>query len=142
MITSDVFVSYRRTDIEFAKQLPGAFAQRQHAVWIDWKDIPPGVHDAGREIATGIEQANVFVAVMSPAFLGSEYCLRELSCAHQLNKRIIPVVVAPIDDPEVPECVHWINWVYFIPHAGHRKHLIHGIRGCHPGGAPGVQSGA
>ena len=119
MSSSDVFVSYRRAHVAFAKQLSVAFAQRQRAVWIDWEDIPPGVRDFSREIAAGIEQANVFVAVLSPGFLGSEHCLQELLYAQGLNKRIIPVVVAPMDAAAVPECIRSINWVYFIPHAGH-----------------------
>lgn len=121
MSSSDVFVSYRRTDVAFARQLSVAFAQAERTAWIDWEDIPPGARDFTREIAAGIEQANVFVAVLSPAFLGSEYCLQELIYADRLNKRIIPVVVAPIDDAEVPECIRSINWVYFIPHAGHEN---------------------
>ena len=119
MSSSDVFVSYRRTDVAFARQLSVAFAQAERTAWIDWEDIPPGARDFTREIAAGIEQANVFVAVLSPAFLGSEYCLQELLYADRLNKRIIPVVVASIDEAEVPECIRSINWVYFLPHAGH-----------------------
>jgi WD40 repeat protein len=118
MNTSDVFISYRRKDVEFVKQLSAAFTQQQRDVWVDWEDIPPGVSDFSREIGMGIEGANIFVAVLSPDYLGSEYCLHELDYADQLNKRIIPIVYRSIDGSAVPECIRLINWVYFIPHAG------------------------
>ncbi len=118
MTTNDVFISYRRKDAAFVKQLAAAFTTQGHDVWVDWEDIPPGVSDFTREIGLGIEGANTFIAVLSPDFLESEYCLNELQYATDLNKRIIPIVHRPVDDRSIPEAVRTINWVYFIPHAG------------------------
>jgi WD40 repeat protein len=118
MRISDVFVSYRRKDIELVERLSAAFAEREREVWLDWEDIPPGVSDFNREIAAGIEGADSFIAVLSPDYLASEYCLNELRYAHELNKRIIPVVYRTVDGIEVPEFIRPINWVYFMPHAG------------------------
>ncbi|MAS33074.1 MAG: hypothetical protein CL610_03645 [Anaerolineaceae bacterium] len=118
MATSDVFISYRRKDVEFVKQLAGSLAQQQRDVWVDWEDIPPGVSDFSREIARGIESAHTFLVVLSPDYLESEYCLHELEYADQLNKRMLPIVFRPVDAEQVPACIRSINWVYFVPHAG------------------------
>lgn len=118
MNSSDVFISYRRKDVEFVKQLAQAFSAQGREVWVDWEDIPPGVADFSREIQSGIEKANTFVAVLSPDFLDSEYCLNELHYAADLNKRIIPIVHRSIDGRSIPPSIQLINWVYFMPHAG------------------------
>ena len=118
MKNSDVFVSYRRKDVAFVKRLSEALGKRQREVWLDWSDIPPGVNNFTREIEAGIESANVFIAVLSPDYLVSEYCLAELQYADRLNKRILPIVCHPLGDSDIPSCIGPINWVYFIPHAG------------------------
>lgn len=118
MNISDVFISYRRKDIEFVKKLSAAFTDQQREVWVDWEDIPPGASDFTREIGMGIEGANVFIVVLSPNYLESEFCLQELNYADELNKRIIPIVYRPVDASHVPESIRSINWVYFTTHAG------------------------
>ncbi len=117
-MSSDVFISYRRKDVDFVKELAAAFKEAGREVWVDWEDIPPGVSDFTREIRRGIEGANTMVAVLSPDFLDSEYCLNELAHAVSLNKRVIPIVHRPIDDSSIPGSIRAINWVYFTPHAG------------------------
>jgi WD40 repeat protein len=118
MSSSNVFISYRRKDVEFVRQLAQAFTAQGREVWVDWEDIPPGVADFSREIQSGIEGANSFVVVLSPDFLDSEYCLSELRYAAELNKRIIPIVHRAVDGSSIPESIRLINWVYFTPHAG------------------------
>ena len=38
---TDVFVSYSRKDIAFARILHEALVERGLETWIDWQDIPP-----------------------------------------------------------------------------------------------------
>ncbi len=115
---SDVFVSYRRKNVEFVKQLVENLSQDGKEVWIDWQDIPPGVERFADEIKRGIEGADMFLAVLSPDYWESPYCVGELRYASELNKKIIPIVIKKFDDYEVPESVSHINWIYFVPHAG------------------------
>ena len=118
MNPTDVFVSYRRTDVGFTKKLVRALEESGRDIWIDWDDIPPGVESFTDEIQRGIEGANAFIAILSPSYLQSEYCIGELKEAIRLKKRIIPIVYEKFDPAPPPEGIGHINWVYFTPHAG------------------------
>ena len=37
---SDVFISYSRTDEEFAKKVGHTLVERGYEIWADWEDIP------------------------------------------------------------------------------------------------------
>lgn len=116
---SDVFVSYRRKDVEFVKQLVADLQKHEKEVWVDWEDIPPGVEGFADEIKRGLEGADAFIAVLSPNYLESTYCVdMELSYAVQLNKKIIPIVLEKFDGYDIPKGIGHINWIYFTPHAG------------------------
>ena len=118
MNRSDVFLSYRRKDVEFVKQLDQALKATQREVWVDWEDIPPGVEGFNDEIQRGIEGADAFIAVLSPNYLESEYCLMELREGLRLKKRIIPIVLQKFEPAPPPDGIGHINWVYFTHHAG------------------------
>jgi hypothetical protein len=116
MQRSDVFISYRRKDVDFTKQLDEALKKTGREVWVDWEDIPPGVEGFADEIQQGVEGADAFIAVLSPEYLESEYCTLELKEAVRLNKRIVPLVLEKIEI--APAGIGHINWIYFTPHAG------------------------
>ncbi|MCU0499049.1 MAG: TIR domain-containing protein [Anaerolineae bacterium] len=118
MSFSDVFVSYRRTDVEFTKQLDQALKATGREVWVDWEDIPPGSENFGDDIQRGIESSHAFIAVLSPKYLESPYCLQELEYAVKHNKKLIPIVYQKFDGMPIPPSVAPINWIYFTPHAG------------------------
>lgn len=119
---SSIFISYRRTDVEFVKQLDQALREGGRDVWVDWEDIPPASTDFKDDIIRGIQEADVFVAVLSPDYLESTYCVDlELGYALELQKRIIPVVYRKFDDKPIPQGIGHINWVFFTPHAGQRN---------------------
>jgi len=118
MEQSDVFVSYRRKDVDFVKEVVNAIKDTGREVWVDWEDIPPGVEGFSDEIQLGIEAADAFIAILSPAYLESEYCLMELREALRLKKRIVPIVYQKFEPAPPPDGIGHINWVYFTPHAG------------------------
>jgi WD40 repeat protein len=115
---SDVFLSYRRKDVDFVKQVDQALKAAGREVWVDWEDIPPGVEGFTNEIQRGIEGADAFIAILSPNYLESDYCIMELKEALRLKKRVIPLVHSKFDPAPPPEGIGHINWVYFTPHAG------------------------
>lgn len=118
MNKSDVFLSYRRADKVFTQRLDQAIKAEGLEVWVDWEDIPPGSTDFTQDIKDGIEGADVFVAVLSPSYLESPFCMGELEMAMDLHKRIVPIVLEKFDVSKIPSAVGHINWVYFTPHVG------------------------
>jgi WD40 repeat protein len=115
---NEIFVSYRRVDVEFTQNICRELEKNGFTVWIDWTDIQPGVENFSDEIQRGIEGANAFICILSPSYLESIYCLNELKEALRLKKRIIPIVLKKFEPAPAPEGIGHINWVYFTPHAG------------------------
>lgn len=116
---SDVFISYRRKDVEFAKQLVAALKATGKECWVDWEDIPPGSEGFTDDIKRGLESTDAFLAILSPGYLESTYCVdMELAYAIQLKKKLIPIVIEKFEGQSVPSGVGHINWIYFTPHAG------------------------
>ena len=91
-----IFVSYSRKDIEFAKKLTAELTKSELDYWIDWEGIPPTV-DWWKEIEKGIEEADVFLFLISPDSAKSKICGQEIDTAVQNGKRIIPIVVREIE---------------------------------------------
>ena len=121
MDRTDIFLSYRRTDVEFTQKLYQQLRATDRAVWVDWENLPPGVEGFSNEIQRGIEAADAFVCVLSPEYLQSEYCLMELQEALKLKKRVVPLVARKFDPLPPPEGIGHINWIYFTPHAGQKN---------------------
>lgn len=95
-----IFISYSRKDFAIAQKLIKEFESIDLDVWVDWEDIPPAVGWLD-QILRGIEQAEVFVFLISPDSIKSEVCNVELEHAHKNAKRIIPIVVRDVVTKEV-----------------------------------------
>jgi WD40 repeat protein len=107
-----IFVSYSRKDIEFAKRLTAELQKSDLDFWIDWEGIPPTV-DWWKEIEKGIEEADVFIFLISPDSAKSKVCGQEIDHAVQNGKRLIPLVVRDITVEEtLPQLSH-LNWIFF-----------------------------
>jgi hypothetical protein len=107
-----LFISYSRKDTEFAKQLSESFAAQEMDAWVDWQDIPPTV-DWMKEIQKGIEEANIFVFIVSPDSIRSSVCAEEVAHAIKNGKRIAPVVAREVDMKEAPATLSHLNWIFF-----------------------------
>ncbi len=107
-----VFISYSRKDIEFAKRLTGELQKSEMDFWIDWEGIPPTV-DWWKEIEKGIEEADMFLFLLSPDSVNSKICGHEIDTAVKNGKRIIPVVVREIKWEETPSELSKLNYIFF-----------------------------
>ena len=107
-----LFVSYSRKDTEFAQRLTESFAAQNMEAWVDWQDIPPSV-DWMKEIQTGIEQADIFLFIVSPDSIRSDVCAQEVDHAVLNGKRMIPVVAREVDVKEIPPTITHLNWIFF-----------------------------
>ena len=112
---SDVFISYSRRDIAFARLIREALQQSQFDTWIDWDRIPVGER-WWQEITEAIEGANVFMLIISRHSLDSKVCRDEIDLALRNHKRIVPILVDRLSPEEIatlaPDLPQF-NWVVF-----------------------------
>jgi WD40 repeat protein len=109
---ASLFVSYSRSDRDFAGRLTQAFSQERYEVWIDWEDIPLTAEWLA-EIYSGIEAADIFVFVVSPESIASAACGLEIAHAVTHNKRIVPILRRDVEARAVPEAIRRLNWAFF-----------------------------
>ena len=109
---ANVFISYSRKDIQFAKKLTGELQKSELDYWSDWEGIPPTV-DWWNEIEKGIEEADAFVFLISPDSVNSEVCRREIEHAVKNGKRLIPLVICETKGDEIPTQLNALNWILF-----------------------------
>ena len=107
-----VFISYSRKDIDFAKRLTDELQKSELDFWVDWEGIPPTV-DWWREVEKGIEEADVFIFLISPDSAVSKVCGQEIDHAVKNGKRLIPLVVRDIKEDEAPKQLGHLNWIFF-----------------------------
>lgn len=107
-----LFISYSRKDIDFARRLTESFAAKDFDAWVDWQDIPPSV-DWMQQIQMGIEQADIFLYIVSPDSITSEVCSREISHAVLNGKRIIPIIAREFETTRAPQTISHLNWIFF-----------------------------
>jgi WD40 repeat protein len=109
---TSLFISYSRKDTDCARRLTEAFKGQKIDLWIDWEDIPPTV-DWWCEVERGIEQAGVFLFLVSPDSIQSRVCRQEIDHALKNGKRLIPVVVREVNAEKVPTVLSHLNWIFF-----------------------------
>jgi len=112
---TDAFISYSRKDIAFARLIREALLQSKIEPWIDWERIPVGAH-WWQEICEAIENANVFIFIISATSISSHVCKDEINHALKNNKRIIPIIVDELEVGKIKEFVAelpQINWIQF-----------------------------
>jgi WD40 repeat protein len=108
---NDIFISYSRRNKVFTQKLFEALKGANREVWADWEDIP-AASDWEAEIKEGIQQAESILFVLSPEWIKSNECRKELEYAVKMGKRLIPILYVMVDPNEVPPELSKINWVY------------------------------
>lgn len=109
---TDVFISYSRRDKVFTQILVDALQAANREVWADWASIP-AASDWDAEIKEGIEETNTVVFVLSPEWIKSNECRKELIHAVQMGKRLVPILYSmPAEGQEIPPELAKLNWVY------------------------------
>jgi hypothetical protein len=93
-----LFISYSRKDVDFARRLTESFAVKNFDAWVDWQDIPPSVNWM-QQIQMGIEQADIFLFIVSP-------------------DSIIPVIARDFDPKTAPNSITHLNWIFFSESSG------------------------
>lgn len=107
---TDAFISYSRVDGAFASRVQGALETSGCEVWVDTRGIPPTAEWL-KEIFAAIQNAHVFVAILSPDWITSEICRLELEQAVQLNKRLLPILHRPVEPALIPDTLKIRQWI-------------------------------
>lgn len=108
---SNIFISYSRNDLDIAEKIVSVLAESKLDTWIDWKSIPKG-EKFEHEIYQGIEGATVFLFLISPNSVQSEWCQKEISHALRNKKRIIPILIKDTDGISIPTGISERNWIH------------------------------
>ena len=109
-----VFVSYSRTDMEFAVQLVEALKVLGFIPIYDSEGIH-GSEDWKNRLAQMILEADAMVVVLTPASAASDICGWEVQHAASLNKLIIPIRADDLGDTPLPAGLPSLNHIFFHP---------------------------
>jgi hypothetical protein len=90
-----LFVSYARADGERVYPLVDILCRHGASIWID-RSIRGG-DDWIAELEGRLLRCSGLLAFVSPSFVASKYCGRELRFADALDKKIIPVFLQPVE---------------------------------------------
>ncbi len=94
----DIFLSYKRGKIReqwihdifrplFDEQLEEARGGAKSKVFIDTVEIPAGV-DWPQYLATALSKSRCMVAILSPSYFGSEWCMKEFNAMYKRQREL------------------------------------------------------
>ncbi|MCA9916012.1 MAG: TIR domain-containing protein [Anaerolineae bacterium] len=106
-----IFISYRKTNRNRVDAIAQVLHDMGHTVTFD-QDILQGQH-WWNVIIEQIQQADLIIAMLSPAYLQSEPCHLEYTYAAALNKRVLPIQIEPINYRQMPVELQKIQLVDF-----------------------------
>jgi tetratricopeptide (TPR) repeat protein len=114
-----IFLSYGRDEyVAEARALRDALQARGHEVWFDEGRLKGG-RDWENQIEQGIRDCDRVVLTMTPYSVRRPdgYCLNELAKAMELQKTIIPVLLAPVPDgaPTSICRIQYLDWRDAVP---------------------------
>ena len=96
-----IFLSYRSSEVDFALRLAADLKNAGVNLWMDRLDINPG-DDWRKSLQAAVYNSAAMISVLSPAYVNSEYCQRELARADRLKRPIFPVLLGVIPESDWP----------------------------------------
>jgi hypothetical protein len=92
------FISYSRTNKDFATKLARGLRQAGFPIWFDLLDIPTGAR-WDDEVEKALRECSIFLIILTPASIASENVKDEIGYAIDHGKRILPVLLEDCDVP-------------------------------------------
>ena len=111
LIGTRVFISFSRVDLQAADTLKAALEARGFRVVIDRQDIVAG-EDWETRLSSLIAKADTLVFLISPDSLKSAICSWELEEASRSKTRIVPLIIRPVEDLDLPVVIRNIPAVF------------------------------
>jgi HEAT repeat protein len=96
-----VLLSYRSLEAEFALRLGTDLKNAGVNLWMDRLDIKPG-DDWLKALQQGLNNCAALIPILSPEYVASKYCQRELARADRMERPIFPVLIKAIPESEWP----------------------------------------
>src|SRR5215510_6122322 len=93
-----IFISYSRKDMDFARKLAGDLEKAGYDVWWDISDLRGG-DDWVQTIPTAIAESQFMIVVLSPNGVASPWVQKEYTQALSLRKKIIPIMLETTSVP-------------------------------------------
>jgi HEAT repeat protein len=107
-----IFLSYRSTESDFALKLAADLKNAGVNLWMDRLDIKPG-EDWINALQKAVNDCIAIVAIISPEYVTSKYCRRELARADRMGHPIIPVLLRHVTPNEWPMEVERSQYIDF-----------------------------
>jgi HEAT repeat protein len=108
-----IFLSYRNIEADFALKLAADLKNAGVRLWMDRLDgITVGM-DWRDAIQQAINDCAAMIAVLSPDYIESEYCRKEMARANTLKRPIFPVLLRPVDPKEWPFVIEGVQYEDF-----------------------------
>jgi TIR domain len=105
-----IFISYDRASKDIVEQLVEDLADDEHEIWFD--QHLTGGQKWWDNILSEIRQCEILVAALTPAFLQSRACQRELNYAKDLRRIRLPVRLSEKVSPNsLPPDLSQLQWV-------------------------------
>lgn len=101
MSNPQVFISYSKSDTDWARSFADALKQRGVRVWFDEFQIAAG-EPLREALETGLRESDVFVALFDPQSSLRPNFLFELGAAIGMGKRVVPIVPREADTSKLP----------------------------------------
>jgi serine/threonine-protein kinase len=92
------FISYSRTNKEFATKLAKGLRSAGYPIWFDLMDILTGSR-WDDEVEKALRECSIFMIILTPASIASENVKDEIGYAIDHGKRILPILLEQCDVP-------------------------------------------
>jgi hypothetical protein len=103
------FISYSRTNKEFALKLALELRSSGFDIWLDQLDIPTGAR-WDDEVEQALEDCDIFMVILTPASSTSDNVKDEIGYAIDTGKRILPIL---LENAKVPLRLRRFQYVDF-----------------------------
>lgn len=107
-----IFLSYSSVEVDFALKLAADLKNAGLNLWIDRLDIKLG-DDWRRSLQNAVDDCAALIAVLTPEYVASRYCQRELARADRFGHPIFPLLLHPIADTDWPLEVEREQYINF-----------------------------
>ncbi len=112
-----LFISYARADVDTVRGIAERLSAFKHFAFVD--DQLEAGQDWWEVILENIRACRVLLFVVSPSSVRSRACRAELSYAHALGKKIVPIKVREVRIEDAPDILQPINVEDFINPSDH-----------------------